>query len=135
MKTKLLSVVLLLLWLLAACGAPIEIEPVESLDTEIADDESMDEVSIEEPEPLLEAATESEDAAATLPPPTDIPEPTAAAPSPTEAPPTAENTLADSLPRISKAPDIINETWLNSEPMTLAGQEGKVVLVEFWTYT
>ncbi|MBB1628966.1 thioredoxin family protein [Achromobacter sp. UMC71] len=27
------------------------------------------------------------------------------------------------------------QTWLNSEPLTLAGQRGKVVLVDFWTYT
>ena len=25
--------------------------------------------------------------------------------------------------------------WLNSEPLTLAGLKGKVVLVDFWTYT
>ncbi|OZI40578.1 thioredoxin [Bordetella genomosp. 1] len=27
------------------------------------------------------------------------------------------------------------EKWLNSEPLTLAGLRGKVVLVDFWTYT
>jgi cytochrome c biogenesis protein CcdA/thiol-disulfide isomerase/thioredoxin len=27
------------------------------------------------------------------------------------------------------------ETWLNSEPLTLAGLRGKVVLVDFWTYS
>src|SRR5215467_13819943 len=26
-------------------------------------------------------------------------------------------------------------TWLNSPPLTVAGLEGKVVLVDFWTYT
>jgi hypothetical protein len=25
--------------------------------------------------------------------------------------------------------------WLNSQPLTAAGLRGKVVLVEFWTYT
>lgn len=32
-----------------------------------------------------------------------------------------------------KAPDITNSTWLNSEPLRLAGLKEKVVLVEFWT--
>lgn len=27
------------------------------------------------------------------------------------------------------------ERWLNSPPLTIAGQKGKVVLVDFWTYT
>ena len=26
-------------------------------------------------------------------------------------------------------------TWLNSEPLTTAGLRGKVVLVDFWTYS
>ena len=37
--------------------------------------------------------------------------------------------------RIGKpAPDISNETWLNSEPLRLADLRGKVVMVEFWTF-
>jgi thiol-disulfide isomerase/thioredoxin len=33
------------------------------------------------------------------------------------------------------APEIANETWINSEgPLTLASQRGKVVLLEFWTF-
>lgn len=36
----------------------------------------------------------------------------------------------------SVAPEIIGiQSWLNSEPLTLAGLRGKVVLVDFWTYT
>jgi thiol-disulfide isomerase/thioredoxin len=27
------------------------------------------------------------------------------------------------------------DTWLNSEPLTMQQQRGKVVLIEFWTYT
>ncbi|WP_354686460.1 thioredoxin family protein [Cupriavidus necator] len=35
-----------------------------------------------------------------------------------------------------KAPEFTGiEKWLNSEPLTVAGQRGKVVLVDFWTYT
>jgi thiol-disulfide isomerase/thioredoxin len=33
-----------------------------------------------------------------------------------------------------KAPDITNETWLNSLPLHLADLKGKVVMVEFWTF-
>ncbi len=34
------------------------------------------------------------------------------------------------------APEITGITnWLNSEPLTLAGLSGKVVLIDFWTYT
>jgi thiol-disulfide isomerase/thioredoxin len=32
------------------------------------------------------------------------------------------------------APDITNETWLNSAPLHLSDLKGKVVLVEFWTF-
>src|SRR4029453_9371144 len=35
-----------------------------------------------------------------------------------------------------KAPEFTGiEKWLNSEPLTVAGLRGKVVLVDFWTYT
>lgn len=33
-----------------------------------------------------------------------------------------------------KAPDITNETWLNSTPLRLSDLKGKVVMVEFWTF-
>ncbi|MBA2486443.1 MAG: redoxin domain-containing protein [Nitrospira sp.] len=33
-----------------------------------------------------------------------------------------------------QAPDITNQTWLNSERLHLADLRGKVVLVEFWTF-
>ncbi|HEY1181904.1 MAG TPA: thioredoxin family protein [Rhodocyclaceae bacterium] len=34
------------------------------------------------------------------------------------------------------APEIVNiEKWLNSEPLTLQQLKGKVVLIDFWTYT
>lgn len=41
-----------------------------------------------------------------------------------------------SLPRLGPAPEFTGITnWLNSEPQTLEGLKGKVVLVDFWTYT
>jgi thiol-disulfide isomerase/thioredoxin len=33
-----------------------------------------------------------------------------------------------------KAPDITNDTWLNSAPLHLPDLRGKVVMVEFWTF-
>jgi hypothetical protein len=32
------------------------------------------------------------------------------------------------------APEITGGPWINSEPLTLDGLRGRVVLVEFWTY-
>jgi cytochrome c biogenesis protein CcdA/thiol-disulfide isomerase/thioredoxin len=40
------------------------------------------------------------------------------------------------LPELGAAPDFAGVTrWLNSPPLTMAGLRGKVVLVDFWTYT
>ena len=49
--------------------------------------------------------------------------------------PTAEQLelLAKLRPQ-GEAPELLNEVWLNSEPLKLADLRGKVVLVEFWTY-
>ena len=39
-------------------------------------------------------------------------------------------------PRSAKAPELIpGGAWFNSEPLTLAGLEGKVVIIDFWTYS
>jgi hypothetical protein len=39
------------------------------------------------------------------------------------------------LPRMRLAPEITNESWINTdEPVTLASQRGNVVLLEFWTF-
>lgn len=86
-------------------------------------------------------------AACSLPPvaipTTTVTTPTSIAAATTSTPPTIntpEPTITTTpfisdLPILGKAPDISNEVWLNSEPMTLSGLAGKVVLVEFWTYT
>jgi cytochrome c biogenesis protein CcdA/thiol-disulfide isomerase/thioredoxin len=41
-----------------------------------------------------------------------------------------------SLPKIGKAPDFMpSGQWYNSQPLTLKDLRGKVVLVDFWTYS
>jgi cytochrome c biogenesis protein CcdA/thiol-disulfide isomerase/thioredoxin len=46
------------------------------------------------------------------------------------------NSTAANLPNLGKAPEITGiDHWLNSEPLTLASLHGKVVLVDFWTYS
>ena len=32
------------------------------------------------------------------------------------------------------APEVFGGPWINSEPLSLAGLRGRVVLVDFWTY-
>jgi hypothetical protein len=32
------------------------------------------------------------------------------------------------------APDIGGGPWINSEPLSLAGLRGRVILIDFWTY-
>jgi cytochrome c biogenesis protein CcdA/thiol-disulfide isomerase/thioredoxin len=40
------------------------------------------------------------------------------------------------LPELGEAPEFTGVTrWLNSPPLTVAGLRGKVVLIDFWTYT
>lgn len=41
-------------------------------------------------------------------------------------------TLASDVGR--QAPELLNETWLNTRPLHLTDLKGKVVMVEFWTY-
>ena len=39
------------------------------------------------------------------------------------------------VPRLGDAaPEIAGESWINSDPLTMARLRGRVVLVEFWTY-
>jgi cytochrome c biogenesis protein CcdA/thiol-disulfide isomerase/thioredoxin len=42
----------------------------------------------------------------------------------------------DGLPELGAAPEFAGVTqWLNSKPLTLASLRGRVVLIDFWTYT
>jgi len=38
------------------------------------------------------------------------------------------------LQNYGPAPELTNDTWLNSEPLQLADLRGNVVIVEFWTF-
>ncbi len=41
-----------------------------------------------------------------------------------------------SLPNLGKAPELIEtQNWINSEPLKIEDLKGKVVIVDFWTYT
>ena len=54
-----------------------------------------------------------------------------------EAPvlPTPTEVVMPQLPDLGAAPEIVNQTWLNTdEPVTIASQRGKVILLEFWTF-
>ncbi len=45
-----------------------------------------------------------------------------------------QQALLDRMTVIGQPPELHNETWLNSEQLKLAELDGKVVLVEFWTF-
>ena len=65
--------------------------------------------------------------------PTAMPAPTAT-PAPTVS--AAELHAAKLLPPTTPAPGFRDVTsWINTEPFTLEDQRGKVVLIDFWTYT
>lgn len=46
----------------------------------------------------------------------------------------APGAWAGNLPVGSAAPEIAGEPWINSAALTTAALQGKVALVEFWTY-
>lgn len=49
---------------------------------------------------------------------------------------TWNNIYAGIFADFGPAPELIGlENWLNSEPLTLAGLKGKVVMIDFWTYS
>jgi len=54
----------------------------------------------------------------------------------TEQPAAAELSLQNGLAKAYPAPEFAGlENWINSPPLTLPGLKGKVVLVDFWTYS
>ncbi|MCY4654569.1 MAG: redoxin domain-containing protein, partial [Dehalococcoidia bacterium] len=70
--------------------------------------------------------------------PTTPPEPPTATPAPPPPTPVPTETPAPQAMEYPSAPDLRQTGgWINSEPFTLdeAQEEGKVVLIDFWTYT
>jgi hypothetical protein len=52
----------------------------------------------------------------------------------TQSIPTSSGKTAD-LPDLGPAPELTNETWLNTDqPLHLADLRGKVVLLDMWTF-
>ena len=74
--------------------------------------------------------------------PTPTPEPTAT-PEPTPTPGSTAAPEPTAMPRPKGsgsvgglAAELVgNQAWINSDPLTIHGLQGKVVLVDFWTYT
>jgi nucleoid-associated protein YgaU len=58
------------------------------------------------------------------------PAPVVSGPAPTDE----QLQLLASLDEKGTPPELLNEVWLNSEPLKLADLHGKVVIVEFWTF-
>ena len=52
----------------------------------------------------------------------------------TTAPATPEQEPTVPLPNGPLAPELTNETWLNTQPLTPADLRGKIVLIDFWTF-
>ena len=67
-------------------------------------------------------------AACAAPPPTATAEPPVEQPSET-------GTTSSAYPVLSLAPEIVGDVWLNTdEPLRLDGLQGKVVLIDMWTF-
>lgn len=50
--------------------------------------------------------------------------------------PQSSNSVQSSLPNLGAAPELTGtQQWINTEPLTLEELKGKVVVVDFWTYS
>ena len=129
---KVLSQFICVIPLVLLIGCQPEGEPAQSAATP----EGIDQVLVEQLEQAAASAIAAETRAPTgartataepeLPVPPEQIEGETPMPDPT--------TLADLLPDLGDAPEINNEVWINSEPLTMAALRGKVVLIEFWTF-
>ena len=43
--------------------------------------------------------------------------------------------MSGTLPFAGKAPELAAGSWINSQPLSIADLKGKVVMVDFWTYS
>ena len=122
---------LLLVWLgivlvLAACGTTAAEPTTENRE---AGEDIVMETAVSTLPPNPEESDSGQAVSPTDPPPnTPTAQPTAIQ-SPTPA------LIRADFPNLGIAPEIENEVWVNAdEPVTLASQRGKVVLLEFWTF-
>ncbi len=115
---------------LAACSAAPEPEVVVA--PTVADIEPAE--IVQEPTAVEVAASVAEPTST----PTTIPptETATSVPTPTNTQEPAVISFASEYPVQGPAPkDFLSEPWINTDqPISLADLEGKVVLVEFWTY-
>ena len=66
----------------------------------------------------------------------EVTEPARVQPRSTAAPPPTPTPFIVTPAGTDQAPDFRGIVqWLNSEPLTMEEQRGKVVLIDFWTYT
>lgn len=118
----------------AACGGSAE----DASEQDSPTDAVASRPTLSPPSPTNEPAPEAQ------PSPTDVPSDT---PTPTEVAVTQEDSSEESQPVTDaslsgRSPDdmlaaelVGLKGWINSEPFTLEEQRGKVVLIDFWTYT
>ena len=128
---------LVLLFSLVACGTDAPSETVNAPVPNTSEQtvaESADQLPVLLPtgEPAKEASQDTAQESQELAPAQVEPQATVA--------PVSQTTLADTGPVGGKVGDRAAEiegikAWLNSDPLTIAGLRGKVVLVDFWTYT
>ena len=133
-----LALLLSAAFVIAACSAP---EPQTT--TEAPAPQTQQASTSQQTTSPPAAAAPTSAPAATLPP-ADAPKPAdTATPVPSKPAPTAEVAPITAAHKITPAtgneqtvPEIRGiESWINSEPLTFEEQRGKVVLVDFWTYT
>ena len=85
---------------------------------------------------ILAAACVGGDAPTPTPTPTPAATATAVPEAPTPAPAPTPAASAAGDEEFDPAPEIGGiSSWINSEPLTIAGLRGKVVLIDFWTYS
>jgi hypothetical protein len=108
----------------------------ESASTEPAGTESAESASAsvsqaEATEPSAEQAAGTEIEVSLMTTPTLEPEGQSTA---LGSPTGEQQAILANLKNQGAAPELTNDTWINSEPLQLADLRGNVVIVEFWTY-
>ena len=121
---------------LAACTSSSN--PAEEVNRPLSTESDPDTTAEALPGPSTTAASEDSPTPTSRPSPepdqATVP-PEATAPLEASSPLQEAAPLLVALPDLGLAPDITNEVWLNTDqPLNLAALQGRVVLVEFWTF-